>query len=1214
MAAGDNSTVQIQIMVTDGGSAATIQNVETKLNTLSVGAVASTQKLAAMKGSLAEIGAAGTTSAAAMNEFRTTGTQAASDVAQSFEPVKGNIREVGGLGRELGLNLGYSLKHAVADNEVLMGALRSLGGLFIAIGAIDIGVQLAKGMGELYEHWLNVNQAADLYFESVKKTQEEDVVNVRSLEDAQTRLRDLNTEMVSLGSLSKDLMQSGLSQLLTSPSTALASILSGHAIAGQSVKAGQQGDEVTQKQVEMEHQLRDAKIEAAHAGDSALMGESKITAELQKQLALHAEQQRFTHQEDQMHGNRAAPDSGRQLQTQQDAAARAAAHAQEITAARQENEQIIQMQNQAVDAGIKGEALYEEQRQQAIDAVKRKFEEGEISKRAMMAETEAIDMKFHNEKMVRLQQEQYETLKIQQEASQAGLTGIAKIQADSQNKVADLTQNPANAGLSNDALQQRRAAYEQEADQQILVERQKFQQEMNQIGLRSDQQQAAGYAKIEAEAQASLQRIAQAFKETYGQINILDPANIATFVAGLQQEQAAITNVLQNAQRQRVELTQKNDEQIAQIETQAARLSLPPWEAAQQQIIEEYDQRVQKARDELNQQLQYEKLTADDLQSIWSQYYRTIAADAQLANAQMQKQAEQTRDQVAGQLQQMFDNPAKYLENRAKQLMFDILANWMTQLLQFNNGASDILKVLFGMGGQMGTSSNPLDAMKQMFTGGHAGGAAGAANPLSQVGSAFNTAGSTLTTAGSTLTTAGSTLSSSGTMLTSSATQLETAASALTMAANSFASAGATGGGGAGAIGQLTNGLFGGVGSTGAAGTSDLGAQIAQLPNSANDLSGAEALGDQATGAVAMGSTSTALAGSTSATSNILQSQASAMSGAFSSTAGAAAGAGAAGTLGEGMQPTDLPPVSSSGVLGTVPDDATGTGATATQDGSSSLGTALGVAGIGISTGMALASEWSSGNTGAAVLTGAMGGAGIGMMVGGPLGAAIGAGVGALVGFVGSLFSDHGLGKAKQYNDATVLPALQKEEWSFGAGQTGYDQASQDLNNLQIQAQSQCKSFGSAAVTYYNSTIVPEIQAMQAQIDRENKAGRSNVKMSAAQFDSGGVVTSFGDLATGPFSGLVHLRLGERVMNPMASMLHGSTLDAMNAGSSALEMMRRSSPLTGGGSSSGGGGGAIHIHALDSKSVDYWLRNGGAQKIQAAQNANVGRYAGKALG
>ena len=58
------------------------------------------------------------------------------------------------------------------------------------------------------------------------------------------------------------------------------------------------------------------------------------------------------------------------------------ASAARIALSRSENEQIIALQNEAIDAGVKGEASTDEQRQQAIDAVTRKYQAGEISKRA----------------------------------------------------------------------------------------------------------------------------------------------------------------------------------------------------------------------------------------------------------------------------------------------------------------------------------------------------------------------------------------------------------------------------------------------------------------------------------------------------------------------------------------------------------------------------------------------------------------------------------------------------------------------------------------------------------------------------------------------------------------------------------------------------------------------------------------------------------------
>ena len=822
-------------------------------------------------------------------------------------------------------------------------------------------------------------------------------------------------------------------------------------------------------------------------------------------------------------------------------------------------------------------------------------------------------MKFHNEKMKRLEEETYETSKIVQETSQAGLTGIAKLQAEGQNKVEDLTANPANASLSTDAITQRRAAYEQQTDQQILAEREKFQQQMNEIGQRSDQQQQAGYARIEAEARRSFGAIAKDYETYFGQLDTT-PANLLLMVDGLQAAEAQVEQVMQNAARQRAELTQKTDEQITQIETQAARLTLPPWEQAQQQIIDEYQQRVEKATAELNQQLAYEHLTADELQSLWSQYYRTIAADSALAAAQMQKQMEGMRDQVAGQLQSLFDGPQKYLENRAKQMGLDIVANLVTQMMQSNPAVGGAIGGILGLN-KMGTQANPIAALTQMF---HPGGVAGSVGPSSSA------AGSTLISAGSTLSSAGATLSSSGTMLASSASQLQAAAS--TLMGLSSGGAGGGGGFGAGSIGQL-NDMFsgtagvGGSGTIGTSGTTDIASQAASLPESTNGLAGAASLAQSAGSLAGVGGTAGQVVSGVTATAGQISQAANLLSGINSGQSAPLLNPQGIGGPGGGLQATDLPPTSSSGVLGTVPDNATGFGATAdTASAAGSAGVGIGAGLAAISTGMALSQEWSAGNTGGAVLTGALGGASIGGMVGGlvggPVGALIGMGIGAvggaLVGFVGSLFSDHGLSKAKHYNEATVLPALAKEMTGFSGGGTGYDQASLDLNSLMVQAQQQCRSFGSAAVTYYNDTIVPEIQSVQEQVDRMSEGGRANVKMSAAQFDSGGLITSFGDMSTGPFSGFIHAQLGERVMNRTASMMYGDTLDTMNAGASALAAMRRSAPL-GGGSSGGGPDVHVHVHTLDTKTMDYWARNGGAQWLQSVVNQNVGRYGGKAL-
>ena len=233
----------------------------------------------------------------------------------------------------------------------------------------------------------------------------------------------------------------------------------------------------------------------------------------------------------------------------------------------------------------------------------------------------------------------------------------------------------------------------------------------------------------------------------------------------------------------------------------------------------------------------------------------------------------------------------------------------------------------------------------------------------------------------------------------------------------------------------------------------------------------------------------------------------------------------------------------------------------------------------------------------------------------------IGAGIGAVAGLVAGLFGDHGKAKAKAYDTGTVAPALASELQGFDSGQTGYTQASRDLTNLLNQAQQATSSMGSGARSYFTNTITPEIAAVQSKIDAEEKAGRSKISFSAAQFHTGGPITGFGDLSTSGTEGFIHALMGERVMNPQASSTHGPLLDAMNAGYSPVsvlsgQMKAAASSIAGGSTTrmgAGGGGSsvALSLSALDGPSTARWLRMGGGKQIQQHLDGAPGNYGGK---
>ena len=700
-----DSTVSVVINVVDNNSAPAIQQVETRLSSLgAAGAVTGAQIASTtnqMKGftdAMNQVGTAGAATEASLTALRaqvsqlqaqlaTTQAQAAAaaaalaalraasqssgtEMAQSFGGVRTGIENTSLAAEGMGLRIGRAMQRVVAGNAELAGALQATMGLFIAIGAIAIFEQLIQGAENLWEKWFDIDKAVDDYQQKAGAAAEQKLFDTASIEMTEAMLKQINDQLDQLKT-KREQSYTDLSAIIgPAPSEGFQPVAEpGKAFTTEDAAAQAQAMENQQKladhQTALDQQLASERLKSQSSYDDAVdQGYSKISAheaDTEKQINLRynneiADQKKLT--------DLAAAagidvptvtNSFNQQRAQQIAAAQQEAAGQRVVLARAESEEIIALQNEAIDAGMKGEALADEQRQQAIDAVTRKYQAGKISEQGMLAETEDIDMKFHNAKMVRLEEEQYQTAKIQQEAQQAGLTGLAKIQAEGQNKTENLYSNPANVSVPDEELQKRRLAYEQETDQQILAAHNTFTQDINGIDQRGNQFMTEGYAKIEADTDRLLGALAAKFEEYAGQLDPYNPADIALIVQGANQVADAVTQVEQNAARERLQLEQQHNEQVTKMEEEAADLILPPWEAAQQKIIDEYQQRVQKIQQEVQQHVLTEQEGAQAVTAAWD-----------LANAQMQKQMDQTRDQIASSLMSMFDNPANYMKKKAE--------------------------------------------------------------------------------------------------------------------------------------------------------------------------------------------------------------------------------------------------------------------------------------------------------------------------------------------------------------------------------------------------------------------------------------------------------------------------------------------------------------------------------------------------------------------
>jgi hypothetical protein len=535
-------------------------------------------------------------------------------------------------------------------------------------------------------------------------------------------------------------------------------------------------------------------------------------------------------------------------------------------------------------------------------------------------------------------------------------------------------------------------------------------------------------------------------------------------------------------------------------------------------------------------------------------------------NAELQQSDEETRDKLAQGLQSMFSHPEQFFEKRAMDSAFQMMANEMQSAFKSSSPAGGIMQYLFGMGPEMSTSTNPLDAMESALgMGGHghagtAGVSTSMAGPASNGSLQFQQGVSTFSAGSSTFSTAvaqfASAVSTSG-----------------GMGAGSMGSAPGMAGMGSGAI-STASGAGAGPGASPAGGASSAagGSSIMSgLAGASTGLSTLDAFGN-----------ALALPGMAGATP-LLGADASA-------TASLNAG-GALDPLGGGA----------SGASGTSP-----------------LSAISGIAGGGLMAATSIFSAYQNSNPIAGAMGGAMGGMSMGAAIGSivpGIGTVVGGAIGAIAGGVGGLlagiFGDQGRSQAEALDVNTIQPALAADMKQYEAGSAGYNTLATQLNSMMISAQNETNQMGSGARSYFASNIQPEFQTVLSALQKQEIGGRSAVTLSAAQYHSGGWTGDFGDLATSETEGFIHAAQNEFVVNPMAASAHAPILQAMNSGTNFAYSNTVQPRMP---ASSIGNGTQITIQALDSKSVAQWAKAGGGLDLMAALNQAQRQYSGVGRG
>ena len=200
------------------------------------------------------------------------------------------------------IHIPRGMEAAIARNATLAAGIGALGGTLVALGAAEIFSRLAIGIYDAYQKYVSLNAAAETYEETVAKQRDADFTNTRSIEDTRDRIQEANraaTEFKNLGQeiqngAWKDILQGALSGNVSQLSAGAGNLIAGRQLGDAGYKSQGQSDALNQTRIQQDHEENLALIQRAHAGDAALQGEQKITAELQKQLAVNGEQKRFS--------------------------------------------------------------------------------------------------------------------------------------------------------------------------------------------------------------------------------------------------------------------------------------------------------------------------------------------------------------------------------------------------------------------------------------------------------------------------------------------------------------------------------------------------------------------------------------------------------------------------------------------------------------------------------------------------------------------------------------------------------------------------------------------------------------------------------------------------------------------------------------------------------------------------------------------------------
>lgn len=1018
----------------------------------------------------------------------------------AFQKAGTGVKQLGGhaassldavrlLSQEFGLRLPRALESMISRMQGLSGVINSVVGGLAAFAAVEVGAHLIEGLYKLEQQYISINAEANKFYETLKKTAQEDVANTRSLETTRRRSNDATQNTSAASGAASSLQGLGLGMFGTNPAAAVGLLLSAHNAASQSVVAA--GDMVKLGKVNLDqaHQQALAQIELNHAMDASLTGAQKINAEAAKKKQINSEGREFDRKTELYYGNVSPGDAGGAAQRLKDQTADAEAAAQKTVLGRESALAIMKAQDEARQAGLEGDALYVEKRKDGIREITMQLQNQGKGEEEILAATASFAAKLDNERADRIEKQWHDAQQATRTASQAGLTGGSRVTAEFNNR---LDQINTDRSLDPAAAAQLRIAAKTEETQKLKELEDNFTRAATLDVETRTGVEMGGFARIEAEAAKAIAEKQKAYDELGG-------TGGAGAKNALDADKAAIINEAHGREQQLTAANRAEDLQYAQEASRAeARVKedgLLGWVAGYKNAIAEINDEDARRTAKLQGEALKQGLSEQEVAQ------RKVDID-RTANAQIAQQNEQLQHTIAGQLQSAFTDPVQFIKSAMEKMFFEIVAAWLMRL--------QVFKGLFG---------NTMSGL-QLGGGGSSGGSGGI------LGSLF--------------------------------------------------------GGGSGGSG-------GGLSLGGGSGGSGIGSAISSSLGAAQGAPGFAKM--------------------------------------FGFGGGSGAGSGIGGlTTGD---PFDAAESTDSGLTSLIPDEAMpgskgvpGVDFSSASGGLAAVGQAAGAAGGAFEAGSSIYNAFETGGV-KGTLSGMLGGAAGGAMIGslfGPEGTVIGAGVGAIAGLAagifGSIFGENKKHKARDYYNQSILPTLEQAANNPNYGD--FQSAIANVNSTAAQGLSYMQQkFGKDAGNWVNDNYMKkEVLRVDAMISNSAEGGRQFTQMSASQFHSGGTIGGFGSFATSSTEGFIHAMLGETVMNPAASSTHAAALSAMNSGAGAADIAGAYLAKSGsmGSNSRSGGENHFHVHTLDTKTMEGWLKNGGAKLITRHQNNYAGAYAGDGIG